>query len=104
MAKGKGGAKSGSEGAGKGSTGGRGGPRPDTGFPGGNWPSATGNPSGGGRGNALSEGRRLAQRGAHSRYNTVPSQRCLLARAEITKVCGLDACAGPSGHTVNTSL
>ncbi|WP_265264373.1 hypothetical protein [Spirulina subsalsa] len=31
--------------------------RPSTGFPGGNWPSTTGKPSGGGRGNAPPKGK-----------------------------------------------
>lgn len=35
---------------------GSGGGRPATGFPGGNWPSTTPNPSGGGRGNAPAKG------------------------------------------------
>lgn len=44
------GAKGGGGGGAKGGTGGR----PGTGFPGGNWPSTTGKPSGNGRGNAPS--------------------------------------------------
>lgn len=53
-AKGSSGGAKGSDGGAKGGGGGGGG-RPGTGFPGGNWPSTTGRPSGGGRGNAPSK-------------------------------------------------
>lgn len=36
---------------------GKGSSRPSNGHPGGNWPSTTGRPSGGGRGNAPSKGK-----------------------------------------------
>lgn len=54
MGKGANSGNSGARGSGaKSGTGGsKSGSRPPTGFPGGNWPSTTGNPSGGGRGNA----------------------------------------------------
>lgn len=56
MAKTSGGGSKGGAGQGSGSKSGTGGGRPATGYPGGNWPSTTGNPSGGGRGNAPSKG------------------------------------------------
>lgn len=55
MSKGNGGGKGGSAQSSSGKGGANGG-RPATGFPGGNWPSTTGNPSGAGRGNAPSKG------------------------------------------------
>ena len=48
--------KSGNTGGKSGSNLGAGGGRPSTGFQGGNWPSTTGNPSGGNRGNAPAKG------------------------------------------------
>ncbi len=55
MAKNSSGGSKGGSGQGSGSKGGTGGGRPATGSHGGNWPSTTGNPSGGGRGNAPSK-------------------------------------------------